>query len=123
MFECFTLEDVVRELPGSPVSTCQIASQIGTYQVTIDFSNRFQRQMPHVLNVPGFDGIRIHSGNSAADTEGYILLGMKHSFNTSCSQEMHSPHSFPNSRLQSKSGEPVTLTVKPSRPFTEAESV
>jgi hypothetical protein len=72
--ECFTLADVVREMPGKPVSTWKLAGKTaiptGAYQVIIDFSNRFQRPMPHVLNVPGFDGVRIHSGNTAADTEG-----------------------------------------------------
>src|SRR5271166_6484158 len=81
VFECYTLEDVVREVPGQPVSTWKIQNKtaipIGSYQVIIDFSNRFQRQMPHVLNVSGFDGIRIHSGNTAADTDGCLLLGQQ----------------------------------------------
>jgi hypothetical protein len=78
-FECFTLEDVVREVPGVPVEQWKVAGKTaipaGTYQITVDFSERFQRPMLHVLDVPGFDGIRIHSGNTAADTEGCLLVG------------------------------------------------
>jgi len=72
-YECNTLEDVVRYTPKVYGKT---AIPEGTYQVIIDFSNKYQKQMPHVLNVPGFMGIRIHSGNKAEDTEGCILLGL-----------------------------------------------
>ena len=47
----------------------------GVYDVIIDFSNAFNRDMPHVLNVPNRDGIRIHTGNWEKDSLGCILLG------------------------------------------------
>lgn len=54
------------------------AIPIGTYRVVVDFSNHFQRELPHILNVPGFDGVRIHPGNTDHDTEGCIVLGLDH---------------------------------------------
>jgi hypothetical protein len=70
-FECFTLEDNVR-----PVKIHgETAIPAGKYEVTITFSERFQRQLPLLMNVKNFEGIRIHPGNTAANTEGCILVG------------------------------------------------
>ena len=74
-----TCEDTVREVAGQPVAEWKIkgvtAIPAGTYPLILDMSTRFKKEMPHILDVEGFDGIRIHAGNSAVDTEGCILLG------------------------------------------------
>lgn len=76
---CFTLEDTVREVPGAPVETWKIARAtaipVGMYDLVIDLSIRFGRLMPHLLEVPGFTGIRFHAGHTVTDTEGCPLLG------------------------------------------------
>jgi hypothetical protein len=70
-FYCYTLEDMYRDKKIKKVT----AIPYGTYEVIINFSDRFQKPMPLLLNVPNFEGIRIHNGSTADHTEGCILLG------------------------------------------------
>jgi hypothetical protein len=78
-FECFTLEDCDREIQGEPVEKWKVHGETcipkGEYKVITDFSQRFQKELPRILDVPGFQGIRMHSGNTSKDTEGCILVG------------------------------------------------
>jgi hypothetical protein len=72
-FECFVLEDKVRSLDQKIKGHTAIPS--GRYRLVIDYSPKFDRQLLHLLDVPNFAGVRIHSGNTAEDTEGCLLVG------------------------------------------------
>lgn len=76
-FFCNTLEDVVREIDVNGVGKIkgETAIPAGEYKVIVNYSPKFGRQMPRLLNVPFFDGILIHSGNTAKDSAGCILVG------------------------------------------------
>ena len=78
-FLCYTLEDKVREVIGEPVTSWKVqdktAIPVGVYPVIITMSARFKTRLPLLMDVPGFSGIRIHTGNSSKDTEGCILVG------------------------------------------------
>ena len=82
-FFCFVLEDKDRGLTQS-MSLTQIkklkvygetAIPEGRYEVVITMSDRFKRRLPLLMNVPGYEGIRIHTGNKAVDTHGCLLPG------------------------------------------------
>lgn len=76
-----TVEDTVRDLSDCTKTTCtgkiagKTAIPAGMYEVRDTWSPKFQRKMLELVGVPGFQGIRIHSGNDAEDTEGCLVLG------------------------------------------------
>lgn len=74
----FILEDVVRDLGpnGEGKIKGRTAIPYGLYQIILDYSSRFQRHMPHLLDVKFFSGIRIHPGNRHVDTDGCLLPGV-----------------------------------------------
>jgi hypothetical protein len=92
---CWTCEDVVREQRGVPVGQWKVPGETaipeGTYRVMLTPSTRFGGQlMPELLHVPGFTGIRIHSGNTSLDTEGCVLVGTE----TDGTQVLHSREAY-----------------------------
>lgn len=59
----------------------------GRYRVTLEYSPKFSpryggRRIPTIHDVPGFSGIRMHSGNTAHDSEGCVIVGVRHSAGT-----------------------------------------
>ena len=83
VFECFILEDKDRGLrKNMPISELIVmkiktrtAIPTGRYEIVVSFSDKFQKMLPLLLDVPAFAGIRIHPGNTDANTEGCLLPG------------------------------------------------
>jgi Steigviridae/Suoliviridae L,D-carboxypeptidase/transpeptidase len=83
IFECFILEDKDRglrkDMPISELIVMKIKTRTaiptGRYEIVVSFSDKFQKMLPLLLDVPAFAGIRIHPGNTDANTEGCLLPG------------------------------------------------
>lgn len=79
---CDTLEDKVIDIDKSgkfegeeKKIAGKSAIPYGEYRVVVNRSPKFGRELPRLLDVPHFEGILIHRGNSSSDTSGCILVG------------------------------------------------
>lgn len=82
IYFCDTIEDTVRDTnksgkfdKGEQKIKGKTAIPYGTYEIKWTYSPRFKKYTPQLMNVPSFEGIRIHAGNTSADTEGCLILG------------------------------------------------
>ena len=124
-WQCHTLEDVIR--PAGEKVRNKTAIPPGRYKLILSMSNRFKKIMPEVLNVPMFTGIRIHSGNTAKDTAGCLLVGQTRSLETRSIGRSRFAYTalLLKLRAASKAGEtiyitfvnPLTATVTTSTTF------
>lgn len=72
---CDTLEDKVRDIEKEGKVYAKTAIPYGEYKVIVNQSPKFGRMLPRLLDVPYFEGILIHRGNTHKDTGGCILIG------------------------------------------------
>ena len=80
---CDTLEDTDRGLSSTMQVNEILAKKVkgqtaiptGKYDVILTFSPRFKRVLPLLLSVKGYEGVRVHAGNTNKDTEGCLLVG------------------------------------------------
>lgn len=82
VYFCDTIEDAVRDTNksgkfdnGEQKIKGKTAIPYGTYEIKWTYSPRFKKYTPQLMNVPSFEGIRVHAGNTSADTEGCLILG------------------------------------------------
>lgn len=106
-YVCDTLEDCVREtkIAGNT------AIPEGEYTIYVTFSNRFQRMMPLLMNVPNFEGVRIHSGNTSEDTEGCILCGKNTKQGKLTSSRVYTSMVYSLINKALSNGEQVTIKI------------
>ena len=110
---CDTLEPTWRDYAnGAYKVKGRSAIPEGRYAVVISFSPKFKQWLPILLGVPKFEGIRIHAGNTSADTEGCILVGL----NKLVGQVVDSRiwvHRLKQKIVEAKGrGEPVWITIR-----------
>lgn len=114
VYFCDALEDKVRNLGknGEGKVYGKTAIPSGRYQIVITYSPRFKQQLPLLLNVPYFEAIRIHSGNTAEHTEGCILVGENKIKGQVINSRITFAKLFYEIKQAIESGEKVFITVK-----------
>jgi len=75
-----------KEMPLAQIQQIKVRAETaipaGVYQIATTWSPKYERPMPLLLNVPGYQGIRIHSGNDESQTAGCLLPGLGRSKST-----------------------------------------
>lgn len=128
---CNTLEDTDRELTQKMSSTIirnkkipnQTAIPTGEYKITLDvvspkfskyeyYMNVCNGKLPRLLNVPGFDGILIHVGSTAANSSGCILVGYNKEKGRLSDSKIVFKELYQKMKKASDNGEDITIEIE-----------
>ena len=118
---CHTLEPHAIDWENEKKIWGKTAIPEGTYKVVLSPSQKFKRLMPYLLNVPHFNGIMIHPGNFANDTQGCILVGWQYYRDVFGVYDSKATHQILYHLIQEAEmrGEDVTIKVSPFVPNWE----
>ena len=117
---CDTLEDTDRSLRESMTEDEIAALKVkgataiptGTYRIDMQTrSPRFGRVLPRLVSVKGYAGVLIHSGNTADDTEGCILVGENRERGKVLNSRATLEHLLVFLREAQAEGEEIELTI------------
>lgn len=118
VYFCDTLEDKVVDVDksgkidnGEVKIYGQTAIPYGKYKVVLSYSPRFGRIMPRILDVPGFNGILIHIGNTIKDTDGCILVGRNKTVGMVNESTTTFNELFRQMEVAEKTGENMTINI------------
>ena len=125
VFECFVLEDTDRGLKQSMSLPESVATKVhgktaipyGTYKIVVTKSERFSKMkgkpvyLPLLLNVPNYEGVRIHTGNKPTETEGCLLPARKKGKNVVSESTLAFTQLNDKINLAIKAGEVVTIEI------------
>lgn len=131
VFFCNTLEDKDRGLTQKmslmQIKSLKVHSQTaipsGKYNIRMDvispkyslkpwfFSNCHGGRVPRLENVPGFDGVLIHTGNTAADSSGCILVGKNDKVGMVTKSKDYFLQLYNKMYVAYKKGEKITITI------------
>lgn len=96
----------------------------GTYNVRMDivspkYSNKewFLKncngsRMPRLINVPGFEGILIHPGNTASDTDGCLLVGKNDAVGMVTKSKDYFLQLYNKMYMAHRKGEKIEITIE-----------
>lgn len=131
VFFCNTLEDkdrgLTQKMPLMQIKSLKVHSQTaipsGKYNIRMDvispkyslkpwfFSNCHGGRVPRLENVPGFDGVLIHTGNTAADSSGCILVGKNDKVGMVTKSKDYFLQLYNKMYAAYKKGEKITITI------------
>jgi hypothetical protein len=111
--QCFVLED---HYPTPYVKTpARTAIPAGRYEVRVTYSPRFKCDMPLLIGVPGYEGVRIHPGNTADDTEGCLLPGKFRAADKVTMSRVAYSELLPKIQAAQKTGQKIFITIEVAR--------
>lgn len=127
VYFCDTIEDTDRGLyQGQDLAlikkikiNSKTAIPIGTYKITLNvvspkyskkkiYQDICKGRVPRLLNVPGYEGVLIHIGNTADDSSGCILVGE----NKQVGKVLNSTETFRKLYNKIKGQENLTIEIK-----------